>query len=258
MIVTDQLQQKFNFSSPPKRIISIVPSQTELLWDLQLHDALIGITKFCIHPKLMHQTITHVGGTKNLNIEKIKSLQPDLIIGNKEENEQSQIEELQKHFPVWMSDIYTLDDSLHMIQSLGILFNKEAKALEITAQITTSFKALPQLNKSALYFIWNNPYMVAGRYTFIGDLLQRLGLENVIVENDSRYPSITIEEIKKLNPELMLLSSEPFPFNQTHINELKKQLPDSDILIVDGEAFSWYGSRLTQSINEFKRLAEIV
>ena len=258
MIVTDQLQQNFDFDSPPKRIVSIVPSQTELLWDLGIRDELVGITKFCIHPKIMHQTITHIGGTKNLNIEKIKSLKPDLIIGNKEENEQSQIEELQKHFPVWMSDIFTLDDSLQMIQSLGTLLHRETKALEITTQIATSFKVLPQLNKRALYFIWNKPYMLAGRNTFIGDVLQRLGLENAIIETDSRYPAITIEEIKKLNPAVILLSSEPFPFNQTHINNLKKHLPNSTILIVDGEAFSWYGSRLIHSITEFERLLQMV
>lgn len=254
MLFTDQLQQRIILTHYPKRIISIVPSQTELIWDLGLKQELIGITKFCIHPKQMHQSITHVGGTKTLNIKKIKALKPDIIIGNKEENEQTQILELQQEFPVWMSDIYTLKDSLNMIQGLGTLLNKETQSLNISNSIKKSFKTLPQLNKRVLYFIWNKPYMVAGSNTFIGDVLQRLGLINCIEEKDSRYPILTIDEIKILNPDLILLSSEPFPFNQKHINELKKHLPTTSISIVDGEAYSWYGSRLMQSVGEFEKL----
>ncbi len=254
MIFTDQLQQPIALTHYPKRIISLVPSQTELIWDLGIREELVGITKFCIHPKQMHQSVTHVGGTKTLNIEKIKALKPDIIIGNKEENERSQILELQKQFPVWMSDIFTLEDSLNMIHDLGALLNKKAKSLEITHTIQQAFKSLPQLNKRTLYFIWNKPYMVAGCNTFIGDVLQRLGLINCIEEKDSRYPTLTIDEIKMLNPELILLSSEPFPFTQKHIEELQKHLPTTTICIVDGEAYSWYGSRLMQSIDEFKKL----
>ncbi len=254
MLFTDQLQQRITLTHYPKRIISLVPSQTELIWDLGIRDELIGITKFCIHPTQMHQSVTHIGGTKTLNLEKIKALKPDIIIGNKEENEQSQIIELQKHFPVWMSDIFTLEDSLNMIQGIGTLLDKEAKSIEMTNAIKQSFKKLPQLNKRVLYFIWNKPYMVAGRNTFIGDFLQRLGLINCIEEQGSRYPTLTMDEIKTLNPELILLSSEPFPFTQKHIEELQQHLPKTSIGIVDGEAYSWYGSRLRHSIDEFKKL----
>lgn len=254
MFFTDQLQQHITLTHYPKRIISLVPSQTELIWDLGIRGELIGITKFCIHPNQLHQSVTHIGGTKTLNIEKIKALKPDIIIGNKEENEQNQILELKKCFPVWMSDIFTLEDSLNMIKGLGILLHKEAKSVEITRTIQQSFKALPHLNKRVLYFIWNKPYMVAGCNTFIGDILQRLGLINCIEEKSSRYPTLTIDEIKILNPELILLSSEPFPFNEQHIEELKQHLPTTTICIVDGEAYSWYGSRLIHSLPEFEKL----
>ncbi len=255
MIFTDQLQQTFTFNQFPKRIISIVPSQTELIWDLGIRDELVGITKFCIHPTNMHQTIAHVGGTKTLNIELIKSLQPDLIIGNKEENEKSQIEAFQHHFPVWISDIYTLNDALEMIQGIGNLLNKENEGAKIVSNILNSFGTLPQIDKRVLYFIWRKPYMVAGRNTFIGDLLQRLGLQNCIKEIGSRYPTLSIDELKKYDPELILLSSEPYPFSQKHLEELQQHLPNTTIQLVDGEAFSWYGSRLLHSMKEFEKIA---
>lgn len=255
MIFTDQLHQKHTLQHYPKRIVSIVPSQTELIWDLGLKSELVGITKFCIHPPEMHKSVAHVGGTKKLHIEKIKSLNPDIIIGNKEENEKEQIEELQRYFPVWMSDIFTLNDSLSMIKGIGSLLNKEVESEAIIQTIKTSFLKLPQINKRVLYFIWKDPYMVAGRHTFIGDILSRLGLTNCIDDINSRYPILTIEEIIALNPELILLSSEPFPFNEKHVSELQKHLPHTKIQIVDGEAYSWYGSRLLHSVTEFEKLS---
>ncbi len=258
MIFTDQLNNTIELNAFPKRIISIVPSQSELLWDLGLREELVGITKFCIHPKEMHQSVTHIGGTKTLNIDKIRSLKPDVIIGNKEENDQTQIVELQKEFDVWMSDIYTLHDSLSMIEGIGDLVNKSQDAKKITSQISTSFKDLKQTHQTVLYFIWNKPYMVAGRATFIGHLLEKIGLKNCITDINSRYPTLSLDDIINLNPELIFLSSEPYPFKETHVKELKKHLPKTRMLIVDGELFSWYGSRLTHSTTYFNELIETI
>ena len=256
MIFTDQLNNTIELNAFPKRIISLVPSQSELLWDLGLREELVGITKFCIHPKELHQSVTHIGGTKTLNIDKIRLLKPDVIIGNKEENEQTQIEALQKEFKVWMSDIYTLDDSLSMIEGIGELVTKNAEAKKITALINSSFEKLQQTHQTVLYFIWKKPYMVAGRATFIGHLLEKIGLKNGITDINSRYPTLSLEDIISLNPELIFLSSEPYPFKEMHVKELQKQLPNTRILIVDGELFSWYGSRLTHSVTYFNELIE--
>ena len=256
MIFTDQLNKAIELKSFPKRIISIVPSQSELLWDLGLREELIGITKFCIHPKELHQAVTHIGGTKTLNIDKIRLLKPDVIIGNKEENDQAQIEALQKEFKVWMSDIYTLDDSLLMIEGIGELVNKKEEAKKITTLISTSFEHLKQTHQTVLYFIWKKPYMVAGRATFIGHLLEKIGLKNSISEINSRYPTLSLQDIISLNPELIFLSSEPYPFKEINIEELQKHLPHTRILIVDGELFSWYGSRLIYSVTYFNELIE--
>lgn len=231
----------------PKRVISIVPSQSEFLWDIGLADSLVGITKFCIHPDEMFRSVPHVGGTKKLNIGKIRSLQPDLIIGNKEENEKADIEELEKHFPVWMSDIYDLNDALQMMKATGKICGKEAKAKKIIAAIqdaATSFNTNGEFRTA--YLIWKDPIMVAGGNNFIEHQLQRCGLTNVFGGKD-RYPVITPEELKQANPQLILLSSEPYPFGEKHIPAIKEICEDARIELVDGELFSWYGSRLLKA-----------
>lgn len=253
MLFTDHLQHTIELQSPPQHIVSLVPSQSELLWDLGLKDRLAGITKFCIHPKELFESIPRVGGTKTLNIDKIRALKPDLIIGNKEENERAQIETLQQEFKVWMSDIYNLEDALNTIMAIGELTDTKAKADRIAAEIRASFRELPFLEESVLYLIWK-PYMAAGKGTFIGSMLEAIGLKNVITAEDSRYPQLDVEEIRKLNPRLIFLSSEPFPFKQTHADELQQVLPHAKVVLVDGELFSWYGSRLRMSVAYFHEL----
>lgn len=242
---TDQTGNTIRLAEMPKRIISIVPSQSELLWDFGLRDELVGITKFCIHPEELFKTKERVGGTKKLNLDKIRALKPDLIIGNKEENERSQIEELQKEFNVWMSDIYNLEDALNMMRQLGTICGKEKEALRISDSVKKSITTIRNsFNKQTVaYFIWYKPYMLAAKHTFIDYILNYLGLENSFA-HQQRYPEVTKEDLKKAKPEICFLSSEPFPFKEQHVKELQELLPDSKILIVDGEVFSWYGSRL--------------
>ncbi len=246
MEYTDQLNRKISVDSAPKRIISIVPSQTELLHHLGLDMEVIATTKFCVHPQSWFRNKTRIGGTKNLNIEKIIELRPDLIIASKEENEQLQLEALEKTTAIWISDVHNLAESLQMIESIGALVNKKANALKLVVEIKAAFEKLKQSltspSKSVLYLIWHNPYMTVGSDTFISDMLSCCGLTNCIQE--TRYPNIDIDEIKALNPDFIFLSSEPYPFKQKHIEELQKELPASKILMVNGEMFSWYGNRL--------------
>lgn len=262
MFYTDQLGRKIELSSPPKRIVSLVPSQTELLYDLGLRDEVVGITKFCIHPDEWFRSKTRVGGTKKLNLNIIKQLQPDLIIGNKEENEKSQIEQLMQEYPVWMSDIYTLRDALDMITRIGALVRKQQESQLIKLQIEAAFKALatttPRIANYKLptvaYFIWKDPWMAAGSGTFIHDMLERCGFQNIF-RNSKRYPEVSLEQIKEANPEVILLSSEPYPFKEKHIQELQSVCPAAKIKLVDGELFSWYGSRLLKSPDYFRELS---
>jgi ABC-type Fe3+-hydroxamate transport system substrate-binding protein len=244
-VLIDQLGRTIYIQNFPKRIISIVPSQTELLYDLGLNEEIIGITKFCVHPEKWFRSKTRVGGTKRLNMKIIHELKPDLIIANKEENTKEQIDELEKHFPVWISDIKTLDDALSMIASVGEITGTQTAAQKIISQITKNFAELkPKTSKiKTAYFIWRDPYMVAGGDTFINEMINYCGFDNIF-SKDERYPETNIEELLKRNCELLLLSSEPFPFRQKHIEELKGQLRGVKIILVDGEMFSWYGSRL--------------
>jgi ABC-type Fe3+-hydroxamate transport system substrate-binding protein len=256
MIFKDQMNRTIRLEAIPKRIVSLVPSQTEFLFDLGLENEVVGITKFCIHPEEWFRSKTRIGGTKTVNIEKVKALNPDLIIANKEENTQADIEALEKIAPVWISDISTLSDAFEMMQQVGEICGKSQKADEIVQSIKSQFETFENPFKAGhsipkvIYLIWKNPYLIAGKNTFIDDMLQRCGLEN-LTQTD-RYPEWKPQESE--TPDFILLSSEPFPFKQIDLDELQNQFPQAKILLVDGELFSWYGSRLKLSVTYFKTL----
>ena len=236
-----------------QRIISLVPSLTELLYDLGLDEEVVSITKFCVHPEIWFKTKTRIGGTKNIDIEKIQSLQPDLVIANKEENVKEQIEALQNFTKVYVSDVSNLGDAINMIDELGKLVNKKAKASLIIKEIERKFLQLQHINQPkipAAYLIWREPYMTIGGDTFINDMMQYCGFENIF-KDQLRYPETNVEELNKLSCKILLLSSEPFPFKQKHIDELQPLLQDTKIILVDGEMFSWYGSRLLLAADYF-------
>ena len=249
----DQLGRTVMLKYPPKRIISLVPSQSELLFDLGLNEEVIGITKFCIHPIDKFAACTKVGGTKKLNIDIIRALNPDLIIGNKEENTRGEIELLMKEFPVWMSDISNLEDSMRTITEIGGLVDRAPEAAYLNHLILAGFGDLQSLaitkniNKRVAYIIWKDPYLFAGSTTFIDDILKKIGLTNIVKQ--SRYPEMSLSQLQIQKPELIFLSSEPYPFKEKHIEEIKSALPNTKVMLVDGEMFSWYGSRLVKAIN---------
>lgn len=251
MEFTDQLLRKIDVPFPPQRIISLVPSQTELLFDLGLGNRIAGVTKFCIHPAEAVRSKTIVGGTKNFRFDVIDRLKPDLIIGNKEENYQQGIAQLEKH-PVWMSDITDFESALAMIAGVAQVTGVPEAGEKLTENILHAFDNMPKFPcRRVLYLIWH-PWMAVGTNTFIYNMLSRLGLRNVVETN--RYPQLTDEAIRQLNPEVVLLSSEPFPFKPIHEEKIRTLLPDAKILHVDGEMFSWYGSRLLKAPEYFTTL----
>jgi ABC-type Fe3+-hydroxamate transport system substrate-binding protein len=250
----DQLGNKITLPRPPRRIISLVPSQTELLYDLGLDQQVIGITKFCVHPAPWRDQKQIIGGTKNFHFDTIGELQPDLVIGNKEENYKAGIEQLQHHYPVWMSDIISLGDAMAMISSIGEITLSQTRAAEIIGNVTASFTTIKkQEPKRVLYLIWRKPWMAAGPQTFIHTMLEQLGLVNCLADKP-RYPEISDNEIRALNPDLILLSSEPYPFQEKHRDEISLLAPSARIMMVDGEMFSWYGSRLMHAPAYFNSL----
>lgn len=259
-VFIDQMQRQVELSTPPQRIVSLVPSQTELLFDLGLEEQIVGVTKFCVHPKNYWKTKPFVGGTKKFNFEAIADLKPDLIIGNKEENYKEGIEQLEQDYPVWMSDIFDLSDALQMMSELGKITHTEEKVQPIITQITNGFQELNQLSSQTqslkvAYFIWRNPMMGVGKDTFIHEMIKQCGWQNVLA-NESRYPEVTDNQLQDLNPDLILLSSEPFPFKDKHIAEFQEICPQAKVLLVDGEMFSWYGSRLQWAPGYFRELME--
>ena len=256
---TDQLGTLHQFDNTPKRIVSLVPSQTELLYDLGLEDSIVGITKFCVHPVHFKSIKKIVGGTKQVKIDKIKELRPDIIIANKEENTKEMVEELSRICPVWVTNIITVEDNLQMIADFGQLFNKRTEAQKWLDKLNFAFRDFQlfikdQPIKKAAYFIWANPYMVAGKETFINELLKLNHFQN-IYEEKGRYPEIELKRIRlEGDPDLVFLSSEPFPFKDEHAFEIGRFTHHAKTIFVDGEYFSWYGSRLVKAFEYFKKL----
>ena len=255
LTVTDQLGRRVAVSFPPRRIVSLVPSQTELLFDLGLGEKVVGVTKFCIHPAEARARATVIGGTKNFDFEKIAALKPDLILGNKEENYQSGIEQLAAQYPVWLSDINNLPEALDMIRRVGFIVGAKEQAEALAAEIGASFAALPARKPAVpvAYFIWKKPYMAAATGTFINDMLHRAGFANAFAHL-GRYPEITAGQLAEAAPQRIFLSSEPYPFGEKHLAEFQALCPGATVEIVDGELFSWYGSRLRASAGYFSQL----
>ena len=253
MEIQDHIGRTVELKKPPKRIISLVPSQTELLVDLGLADSIVGITHYCVQPPGLKELKTSVGGTKKVNLNKLRALEPDLILCNKEENTREMVESLQKIAPVHVSDIGTLNEAYDLIRDYGQIFDRIQLANTMVGAIKKKVQTLKELvekgtRRRVAYFIWNKPIMVAGKDTFIDEMLKLNGFDNVFKMN--RYPETDLEELKKLDIELCLLSSEPFPFEEKHV-PLFQQVAQ-EVQIVDGEYFSWYGSRLLKAMDYFK------
>lgn len=259
MIFKDQINRVFKLQKTPKRIISLVPSQTELLVDLGLEEQLVGVTKFCVHPIHLRKTKTIVGGTKNIKIDKIKELQPDIILCNKEENTKEIVEACEQIAPVHVADIYTLNDVKELIFQYGELFDRRIEASKINIKLDFKLNDFKNFikdkeEKKVAYFIWRKPWMVAANNTFISHILELNKFKN-IYENKERYPEIELKKIRlEGDPDLVFLSSEPYPFRNEHSFEIGKYTLNAKTVLVDGELFSWYGSRLLKSFDYFKQL----
>jgi iron complex transport system substrate-binding protein len=255
----DQIGIAHTFESSPKRIVSLVPSQTELLYDLGLEDSIVGITKFCVHPYHFKSTKKIVGGTKKVHYDRIRLLEPDIIICNKEENTQEIVEELRKICTVWVTNITTIEDNFQMITDFGQIFDRRTEARKWNDKLAfalSDFKSFIKdvPVKKVAYFIWKKPYMVAGSGTFIDELLKLNHFQNHFASKD-RYPEIELEKMEEEGDlDLVLLSSEPFPFKAEDGYEIARSTHNVKAILVDGEMFSWHGSRLLKAFDYFKYL----
>ncbi len=251
----DQLNRQILLKDSPQRIISLVPSITYTLSDFQLNDNVVGITRFCKFLPYSKKEKTIIGGTKDIKIDRIKSLKPDIILANKEENTKEIVEQLERIAPVFVSDIKNFEDNLVFLEKIGKIFDKEILAKYFINKLYSLQNLLNshKKNKKSVYLIWKNPWMTIGGDTYINEMMKLSGFDN-LYKDKKRYPVTDIKEMKKLNPELILLSSEPFPFKVKHQRELQEIFPNTEVKLVEGEAFTWFG---TYPLKGLKYLSEL-
>ncbi len=259
MIYTDSLNRAIDVPKSPKRIVSLVPSLTELLHDLGLERNIVGITKYCVHPTHYLATKTVVGGTKKVNFQVIKDLQPDFILCSKEENTEKMVLELEKIAPVYVTDVNSFDDALDMIKKLGLILNRRTQSKHIIDKINFRLQAFQETimdipTIKVAYFIWAKPWMVAGSKTFIDDMLKICRFKNVYA-NLERYPEIDIEKMPLRDKrDVLFFSSEPYDFSDDEVYEVLQKNRKILTVYVDGQYFSWYGSRLVKAFDHFAQI----
>ena len=237
--------------SYPESIVCLVPSLTELLFDIGLGDRLAGRTRFCIHPEDKVERVPIVGGTKNPRLDSIFEINPDLVIANREENRKEDVDELAGSLDVMVTDISSVEDALLTIYDIGKRCGVADKAENLINKIRSELDDIPdEPSQSVAYFIWRDPWMTVGNDTYIHSVLTHWNFENVYA-GQVRYPQTTLKELGRKSPDLVLLSSEPYPFKEKHREDVEQACPGARVLMVDGEWFSWYGSRMVQA---FKRL----
>ncbi len=249
----DQLQRSLTFQHTPRRIVSLVPSMTELVDYLGHGSSLVGCTKFCVHPAHLRKEISIIGGTKNVHIEIVKQLKPDLILANKEENVKEQVEALMEICQVYISNVKTLDDALVMNHQIAQLLRVEDEGITLNKAIKNTLHHDSDPPLKVAYIIWQKPLISVGGDTFIHHMLEETGFVNVFGHMD-RYPSITQEELQATDADIVFLSSEPFPFKQKHIIEYQRAFPKKSIHLIDGEMASWYGNRMLLGVQYLTRL----
>lgn len=233
------------------RVVSLVPSLTETLHDLGAH--LVGRTRFCIHPATLNVPI--VGGTKQIDVPRVLALKPDLVVANREENTREMVEALLPHVRVQVTEIATLSDALDAITLLGDATGTASRAKELRNRLAEALTALPQCPpRRVAYFIWKDPWMTVGGDTFVHQMLSTVGLTNVFGAQH-RYPAVTQNEVEEARPDVLLFSSEPYPFKEQHLAGWREWLPHVPCLLVDGEAFSWYGTGLLRTFPYWETLS---
>ena len=253
---TDQLGQPILLNRHPEKVISLVPSITYLLFAFGIDKEVTGITRFCKLPAHWKKQKTIIGGTKDIKFDRIADLKPDIILANKEENTKEMVIELQKIAPVYVSDIQDLEDNYRLITDLGKILKREKAAQELIQEIQTAYTAYHQLkipSKKTAYFIWKDPWMTVGGDTFINHMLQSAGFDNIFSDR-LRYPEVDLQQLQSLDPEVILLSSEPFPFKEKEQNLLQSMFPKACVLLVKGEPFTWFGAYTLQAFSYFQSL----
>jgi len=248
-----------DLARPPRRIVSLVPSITETLCGLGLADALVGITVYCVEPREVVSTKTRIGGEKNPDLDKIRRLEPDLVIANIEENLRDHVDTLRSwSIPVWVTYPRTVTEGIRLIADLGSVTGSDARATEMLSEIEPLYERV--VNAAArrppvavFYPIWRGPYMTINRDTYIHDMLRVCGGRNVFADRSERYPTVTLDEVAAQRPAVILLPDEPFRFRRAHLADFSgyadvPAVREGRIHLVDGKPFSWHGPRIADAL----------
>jgi len=255
--VVDHLSRTVTYPFPPKKIVSLAPAITDTMYGLVLEEEIVGRTRFCIHPKDKVENALNIGGTKDIKLDRIHQLKPDLIIAEKEENTKEIVEELEQYYPVYVFEVQTVDDAFRMMADLGDITDRAKQANELIQNIKKVFKEIPHgQGKRIAYMIWQRPYMVVGKNTYIQSLLDKLGFVNPFTQFEGRYPEVTVDDLQRAQLDYLFLATEPFPFRDKHLNPMAELLPGVEPHIVDGEMF-WYGVKMLEAVPYFKQTFNI-
>lgn len=255
--LTDAVGRKHAPATGVVRIVSLVPSITELLFALGLQENVVGRTGFCVHPRAQVRRVSKVGGTKTVDVAKIRKLGPTHLVVNIDENPRATVEELMLTVPnVIVTHPIAPEDNLHLYRLIGGIFGREAQAEALCERFaaelaeTRAFaQALPR--EQVLYLIWKSPWMTVGRATYISRMLDLVGWDTVPEHAHARYPTIDLKPEVMRHVQQVLLSTEPYSFAERHVQQIQEALPvpgRARVALIDGSMTSWYGSRAIEGL----------
>jgi ABC-type Fe3+-hydroxamate transport system substrate-binding protein len=248
------------FAGTP-RIVSLVPSLTELLCDLGLADHLVGRTGFCIHPRETVKRIPKIGGTKDVDIDKVRAAAPTHLVGNIDENRREQVDALARFVPhVIVTHPNTPEDNLELFRLLGGIFQREAEAEQLAAAFRAAREELRRTTQSlprqrVLYLIWKDPWMTVARDTYVSAMLAAAGWDTQPAKSTQRYPAIEAAAPWRADIDRVLLSTEPYRFAEKHLTEAAACF-GKPAQLIDGEMVSWYGSRAIAGLRYLAQLRQ--
>lgn len=247
---TDALGHTFEFSAPPKRVVSLVPSLTEVLFDLGAGASVAGVTSFCIHPPQARETAAVVGGTKNPKVDVIRQLAPDLVYMNLEENLKRHAEAIREFAPVFVTEPKKVADVESLILQLARIHAREREGDAIVSRLAA---ALEEVRRKARRFtfavaIWKNPWMWCGGDTYVSNLVAEAGGLNVFA-GQTRYPTLQAEDVvREHRPEVIFLPDEPYLFTDDDAADLRAKTGARVVGPFAGDLFTWHGTRTVEGL----------
>jgi ABC-type Fe3+-hydroxamate transport system substrate-binding protein len=268
LTVVDAWGRSLTVTERPERIVSLVPSLTEALFAFGLEQEIVGVTRFCVEPRRGVADKTKVGGTKALDVAKIKALEPDLVIASAEENGPEDVTQLIDHgCPVFVTLATSVESAIDLLRQLATITGTTAAARPIIQEAKEALAfavAAGASGERVRVFcpIWRNPYMTCGRATYVDDVITVCGGRNVFGERQERYPQLELGEMAALDPQVILLPSEPYRFTKRHKADFRAfadvtAVKNGHIFLIDGRMLTWYGPRIARSLSEVKRLLDI-